>query len=480
MNNRLCAVAAAMLAGLAAPGNAGGAPSIPAADNNAARISDLENQIQTLSDQVADLKRSTSSQYADIQDQNANAVQVSLKNGRPSFKTADGAFSLALRALVQFDTAYYGQGKTPAGLDFSSGSNFRRARLGAEGVLFSDWSYEFIYDFGGSGTETTGISSAYLQYNGLGPVHIRAGVYPTPESFDDATAASDLPFLERAQPADLARGIAGSDGRDGISVFAYDDDTYAALSYTGGKAADAAVFDEQQALVGRFAWRVLRGADYNLALGADGTYVFKLADASAGAGSTHSFRLRERPELNADSQNVYLVDTGSIDAGKVWEWGFEAAGNWRNFYAQGGYFGFDAVRRASTLPDPSFGGWYLQTSWVLTGEAKPYRPERGAFGLPAPADPFSADHAGLGAWEIAARYSELDLNFRPGLAGAAPAGGIRGGVQKIWTAGLNWYPNGAIRVVLDYQHTEVGRLNNAGAGLGATLDAASLRLQLSL
>jgi phosphate-selective porin OprO/OprP len=59
-------------------------------------------------------------------------------------------------------------------------------------------------------------------------------------------------------------------------------------------------------------------------------------------------------------------------------------------------------------------------------------------------------------------------------------GGIRGGEQKIWTAGINWYPNPAIRFVLDFQHTDVSRLNGAGAGIGADLDAVSLRTQLSL
>jgi phosphate-selective porin len=46
--------------------------------------------------------------------------------------------------------------------------------------------------------------------------------------------------------------------------------------------------------------------------------------------------------------------------------------------------------------------------------------------------------------------------------------------------GLNWYPNSAIRFQLDYQHTDVSRLNNAGAGIGARLDQVSLRSQLSL
>jgi phosphate-selective porin OprO/OprP len=447
------------------------------------KIDALQQQINDLNAEVADLKRSTSDQYTDVVQKQGDKpdVAVSLKNGRPAFKSADGDFSLEIRSLVQFDAAYYGQGKSPAGVDFSSGANFRRARLGVDGTLFKDWSYEFIYDFGGSGSEGSAISSAFIQYDGLGPLHWKIGAYAPPENFDDATSASDLLFLERAQPADLARGIAGADGRDATTIFAYDDNYFAALSYTGDSVQDSAVFDEQQALVGRFAYRLLQGDDSNLAIGVDSSYVFKIADTAAGAGSPRALRLRERPELNVDDNNIRLIDTGTINAGKVWEWGLEAAGNWHNLYAQGGYFGFDVERRGSTLPDPSFDGWYVQASWVLTGESKKYRADKGAYGLPTPKSAFSFDRPGIGAWELAARYSVLDLNDNAGVAGAAtPLGGVRGGEQKIWTAGVNWYPNNAIRFVLDYQHTDVARLNAAGGVIGAKLDAVSLRAQFSL
>jgi phosphate-selective porin OprO/OprP len=445
----------------------------------------LQQQIDALNAQVADLKRSTSDEYADVARAQANQpksdVSVSLKNGRPSFKSTDGAFSLDIRALVQFDTAYYADSHTPVGVDFSSGSNFRRARLGVQGVLFSDWSYQFIYDFGGSGSEGSTVSSAYIQYDGLGPVHWKIGAYATPESFDDTTSASDLLFLERAQPTDLARSIAGSDGRDGTTVFAYDDSYFAAISYTGDLVQDTGVFDEQQAVVARAAYRLFQGVDSNFAIGADSTYLFKAADTAAGPGSPKALRLRERPELNVDDNNIRLIDTGTIDASRLWEWGVEAAGNWHNFYGQGGYFGFDVTRRASALPDPSFEGWYAQASWVLTGESKPYVASTGSYGLPKPHNAFSFDHTGIGAWELAARYSVLDLNHDAGAAGLPMgADGVRGGEQKIWTVGLNWYPNAAVRLMLDYQHTDVSRLDPLGADIGAKLDVVSLRTQFAL
>jgi phosphate-selective porin OprO/OprP len=454
-------------------GGASQASAQPSSDLSDSQAAQIEVEVQ-------DLKRAQAAQYADIQTQRRSDVQTSFKNGRPTFKTADGNFSASLRALVQYDSAYYAQGQLPPGIDFSSGSDFRRARLGISGTLYKDWSYEFLYDLGGSGVEGASIASAYVQYDGLAPVHLRVGAFPPFESFEDSTSAADLVFLERAQPVDLERGIAGSDGRDGASIFAYDDNYFAALSYTGGLVGESGVFDEEQNLVGRAAYRFILGDDVNFAIGADSTYVMRPADLTPGHEGLETERLRERPELNVDTQGIRLIDTGSINANHMFTYGLEATGNWHSLYGQGGYFHYDIDRRDSALANPSFDGWYMQASWVLTGESKPYRPERGAYGSPNPVDEFSFDKPGWGAWELAARYSVLDLNFDAGTPGtlAAPDA-IRGGEQKIWTAGLNWYPNNAIRFLLDYQHTDATRLNSTGASIGGRLDAVSFRSQIS-
>ena len=150
-------------------------------------------------------------------------------------------------------------------------------------------------------------------------MHIKAGAYPAPESLDDATSASDLLFLERAQPTDLARSIAGADGRDAATIFTMTTTYFAAASYTGGVVGDAANFDEQQAAVGKLAYRFNLGEDTNFALGADATDIFKFADAAAGGNSPTPIRFRERPELNVDSEAIRLIDTGSLTADSAWE-----------------------------------------------------------------------------------------------------------------------------------------------------------------
>ncbi len=76
---------------------------------------------------------------------------------------------------------------------------------------------------------------------------------------------------------------------------------------------------------------------------------------------------------------------------------------------------------------------------------------------------------GFGAWELALRYSETDLDFLAGSEGlATPAGGVRGGQQRIWTVGVNWYLNPNVRLTFNYLNIDVDRLNPSLTAFGAT------------
>ena len=412
----------------------------------------------------------------------------SLAGGRPTVTSSDGRFSLALRAIGQYDMAYYmqsaGAAKLPAGNDLSSGDNFRRVQLGIQGTLFGDWSYNFNYDFAGAGgTETPGhIQSVYVQYDGLKPFGVRIGAFPPSAGLEDNTGSPDTIFLERNSPSDAARNIAGGDGRDAVSLFYAGDRLYGALSYTGDKIQDSGVFDEQQGLLGRLSYLLYSSDDLKAVASANGTYVFKVADTTAGANATGAFSLSDPPELTVDNTGTKLVSTGTLNARTVGEWGFEGAVQWRNFYTQAGYFGFDVDQRAA-LPSYSFNGWYAQATWVLTGESRNYNTSSAAFSNPRPRIPFSLSGGGWGAWELAARYSDLDLNDNAGVLGQnLPAGGLRGGDQRIITAGLNWYPNNALKFELQFQNVEISRIGTLqsvpNSEIGQAYDTIALRTQI--
>lgn len=412
----------------------------------------------------------------------AGAAILNVANGRPTFSTADGATTLSIRTLLQYDMSYFMQsGRSASGTDLVSGTNFRRARIGLDGKLFGDWFYSFLYDMGSTGTEVAKLADAYIQYDGFAPFHIRTGSFVSPQGIEDQTGSGDLMFLERAATTDLARGLTGGDGRKNyLNIFAQGTDYYASLTWSGGKNADPLTFDQQQALVARLSGRIYKDRDTNVIVSANGSRVFKIADTAASPAGPSAITFQNSPENTVDGTR--LISTGAINARRAHIFGLESAANHRNFYVQGGYYGYGITRRASMLSNPHFDGWYVQGSWVMTGESRPYVAATSTFGSPRAAHPFNFNGEGLGAWELTARYSVLDLDYKAGIAGlAASPDAVRGGRQDGLTVGINWYPISMVRFLFDYQHLNIDHIAPTApfAQIGQKVDIATARAQLA-
>ena len=121
----------------------------------------------------------------------------------------------------------------------------------------------------------------------------------------------------------------------------------------------------------------------------------------------------------------------------------------------------------------------FEDGWVLTGEPIPYDPARAAWGRPKVDRPFSLADGGIGAWELAARYSNVSLNSNVA-AGVSESvtGGIYGGQQQIAALALSWYPNDWLRLILQFQYVDVNKLNSAGTvQIGQRFETLAARAQ---
>ncbi|HWA01228.1 MAG TPA: porin [Caulobacterales bacterium] len=475
------------------------------ADPRDARIRELERRLEDIEGRLNDLKASTAAESQDIRTTLSSAPQTSINNGRAAFATADGSQKLAVRALVQFDATHYDQddpatpdnrrADTAAASDLNSGTNFRRARLGVDGTAFKDWNYAIWGEWGGSGAESAVLNQAYIEYAGwkplanAAPIRFRIGAWATPTSLEDATPTADLLFVERPAAAELVRGIAAGDGRSGIGVFANGDRWYGSAVYTGSTIGATGEFDEQSGYLLRAAFLPLRGENYGVHVGVNASGILDVADVNASPADTQSVRLRERPELRTDATR--FVDTGSIAARGVRQYGLELGGQFKNFYLASEAFQVD-LDRSGGVSDPSFRGWYAQGAWTLTGERRRWNGQSGGFAGIRPTNAFDPKTGHWGAWEIAARYSDLDLNYHEGAPGLAPVAGdsVRGGEQEITSLGLNWYPNSVVRFLLDYQWVSIDRLDpedssiatavaGTGAQIGQDFQAITLRSQFA-
>lgn len=470
-----------------------------AAGQQDSRLGAIQQQLDAMAAELGELKTKQETASADIVTLKAppagSAVVTTLPNGKPAFATADGRFTANLRAIVMMDAGKYFQkdnlGSAVVGRDLNEGLNFRRARIGFDGRLFKDFDYSIVYEFGGSGVEEAGrLYEASVTYTALKPVRIKVGAFEPNVGLAAATSTSQMPLLERPSPAELGRNVAAGDSRVAVQVgangvFGQDDTSLAtrwfiSTALTGNTLGGAQQFDEQTGWVGRVALAPYSGADWQAHLGLNAQYVIQPNDAvgSGGTGARYPIQLRDRPELRLDGTR--LVDTGSIDADHATVYGAEAAFGVGSFLVESEYFRYEIERRGSALSDPNFNGWYVQGSWVLTGETRPYNPVEARFDAPKQVYNFNPAAGAWGAFEVAARYSELDLNYHEGVAGvAAAADAVRGGRQKIYTIGMNWYLNPALRMMLDYQHVDIDRLNGTGAQIGQKYNAVAARAQLT-
>ena len=447
----------------------------------------------------------------------ASAGGAAIVAGKPSIQSADGRFTANLHAVMQFDAADYRQatpgpiaadfrrGATAADTaharDLSSGTNFRRARIGIDGKAFGDWEYNALIDLGGAGEEDAGhIQELWVQYSGLTPFHVKVGAFPPSIGLEDQGSANGQLFLERPASADIARSLAGGDFRESAEIWGAGDWWYLNAAVTGRLVGVvnsqgtgvAQPFDSQLGLIGRLGFTPYKTEDGILEVGVHGSYVARPADIGGpdtAAGATRfSVTLQERPELRVDGTR--LISTGAINAQHASSLGLEAAGEYGPFFLQGEYETFRVERRNGVvgLADPEFAGFYVEGAYSLTGERRRFNAANWAFDAPAVSHPFSLADGTWGVWELAARYSDIDLNFHAGAPGTAPAAdAVRGGDQRIVAGGLNWYPNAVVRFMLDYQDVRVDRLSPSaatfltptGVQVGQHFHAISLRSQFA-
>ena len=435
-----------------------------------------------------------------------------IDSGHPIISTSDGRFTASLIGVMQFDVADYIQhaagplatdfrragsaSNTGHALDLADGTTFRRARIGLGGHAFGDFEYSVLFDFGGAGEEASGhVQELWLQYSGIEHTHIRVGAFAPFIGLEDAGSTNGMMFLERPAASDVARSLAGGDYREGGQIAFTGRRWFASGAITGRQVNTAGSgttqpYKDPLGFIARAGVLPIKGDDDLIHLGVHGSYVAHPANTggpnAAPGTAIGAIDLSNLPELTVDSTK--LIDTGAIDAVHAFTAGAEFAAQHRNFEIQGEFERIGIDRRNSPLANPRFDGFYVEGSWIITGQRRRYNDGNYVFDGPEVAGSFNPKAGNYGVWELALRYSDIDLNYDQGVAGtASPADGVRGGHQKIATAGVNWYLNSISRVMFDYQLVTIDRLSpNAttyqtpvGAEVGQSYSAGSVRFQLA-
>ena len=321
---------------------------------------------------------------------------------------------------------------------------FRRLRFGVKGDLPANMEYKIEAEFaGGNNIE---FRDAYLGWNDLPVLRtLLVGNQKRPYGLDHLNSSRYNVFLERPY---VIESFNQDCRRLGIQSYGVSEDQ--AWNWRYGIFNQRLIQDEGNYvgnhLQGEFAARLANTWWYDEVSdgrgyghwAVSGTYARPDGNVPGDNGSTgpdaNEARFRQRPEARSATR---WIDTGRIAGADEYELlGLEGVFNVGPFQMVGEYQNMWLQREAGFGPDLRLHGNYAYISYFLTGEHIPWSRKSGTLGRVKPFEDFflvnrcSGGHGyGIGAWQVAVRYSYADFNDED----------LFGGIGESITVGLNWH-----------------------------------------
>ena len=446
---------AAAAGGLALGGVLPGGPASAQSNAELLRlVREQQRQIEELSRRLEQVERQPPAPPPPAPVVAEKGPELEFEGPSPTLKSADGQFEAKLRGRVFVDAGFVEDDDDAYD---TRATEVRAARIGVEGKAWRDFEYILEVDFEDDDVD---ITDAFVEYGGeaIDPFFVRAGQFKTPNSLEEQTSSRFTTFMERAAFTDAF----GLDRRIGLGSGAGGDDWSVAAGLFGQNTGDVAE-DEGYAAAARGTYAVRLGENRFVHLGGSARYRDLDNDADGDAVA-----YQQRPFFNV-TDNL-SADTGDIvDAEDDTLVGGEAALVLGSFSLQAEAAHTWLSRDGGDDVDGLWGG-YLSASYFLTGETRAYRGEEGRFDRVKVRSPLQ--DGGVGAWEIAARLDYLDLN--------GDDLGVDAGEQLSYIAGLNWYANNHVRLMLNGAVTQVEDGEDAGNldGSSNTIYGAGVRAQV--
>jgi phosphate-selective porin OprO/OprP len=372
----------------------------------------------------------------------AEQTKVKLDKKGLQFETADKDFKFKLGGRIHADANYTdddnyvfaGGDDAGAHVEANDGTEFRRARIDFSGTFFKDWNFKTVADFADN---SVSMKDLFLQYTGLNFMTVTGGQQKQNFSRELLESSNDLMFTERSlmnvlngPVVDRAIGLnfqTPDNQKNWSAQLGIYGDTIAA-NKNDGKA------DEGASVSGRVTYAPIEEKTKVVHLGVAGNYRSPSADDKIiDKGLVYEY------ETNHMS-NLFLVEAPVKGINDIKMLGLEASGLYGPF-SMGAEYTRTWLDRKDAGSNLELDGWYVDAAWTITGESRKYK--AGKFYKVDPAKPFSFRNGTWGAWELATRYSTVDLND----------GTFHGGELSNTTVALNWYFNSNVRLMADWIRT---------------------------
>lgn len=311
-----------------------------------------------------------------------------------------------------------------------SGNEFRRVRLAAKGKVTKDISYKAEFDLAGG---KVNFRDVYLKYNlPKNNGNLILGSFTEPTSLNNMTSSKYITFFERSmlantQPFKYNAGIMYNnqklfDGKMGLQL-AYTFNGDKGTAFKDGSVGGGANF------IARATTAILKDSE-------------KTQLVHLGVNYEHRDNDSDEYKYKFRTEN-HMGDKITVSAPGIFEntsdIGFELASTFGSLSVQGEYELSSIKTDVDTF---DVNAYYAFVSYFVTGEHRPYK--NSSFGRVKPKKEFMKD-GGLGAVELVARYSVMDLTDYQGDDTGDKIANI--------SVGFNWHLNKQTRVMYNYTNT---------------------------
>ncbi|HTE19304.1 MAG TPA: porin, partial [Armatimonadota bacterium] len=369
----------------------------------------------------------------------------------------DSGFRLRLRGLIQADARAF---PSEGGRTGTESFLVRRIRTVFSGTVgrHAEFMIQPIFD-----ENRLGVLDAYVDVRQAPQLQFRFGLFKTPFSLERLQPAADLHLIERS----IAQNLAPN--RD-TGFMVHGDTLKGRLSY-----ALAVLNGAPDA--GNIYGDTGRGKDFAGRIFARPFTAQKgrfLQGLGLGVAATYGSRDETFQSIfrTAAREPFFLYGAGTLYAGDV----VRIAPQFYHFYRQFGvmgeaYLNRERLSRAGMVAPVNHRGWFLQGTYVLTGENAGFRSLM-------PRRPFDPARGHWGAVELALRYSQFRADqdaFRLELADPT----VSARRADAWTFGVNWYLTNLLKFQVNYERTDFNRAITFRTGPRDREDIVLSRFQLA-
>ena len=368
-------------------------------------------------------------------------IAVSTTGGGIKIKSDNGN-SFQFGGVIQYDFdnydgLYNANTADPANIgDSANESEWRRTRLTAKGTKGENWGYKLTVDIDDDNQEAS-VDEAWIKYAGLNNVDLFIGRLKAPFGLEELISDKYISTIERSAIYELGNFLSGKPdfqiGAHGV----WNNLTGQLHLIDEGEEDDDS--SDTFSIAARIANRFMIGAQETKNHFAHLGVAYAVRDFG-NEGSSMNFRSRFAAHSISDRPTAGTERIGDGD-----QFGLEGAYVNGPFSLQSEYLMADYDGEGADS-DVDVDGFYITTTYTLTGESRGYKSSTNKFDKIKPKN-------SLGAWELVAKYEdgEIDIDNNPNKA-----------KYDAMTLGVNWYPNTNIRFSLNYLTTDTDNFTSDG------------------